>query len=145
MKQFAVIVTGLVLGTPVAAFAANANNPYSNVDHRNDAGNNTGDAQVESLNQGQLNGTGLTPAPFRLPSPPQANAAPYAPARPLPGYANVAPPAGAPGYPVAAPYPYAAYPTPVYAAPYPYYAPGYAAYPPAYGYYRPLFPFFPFY
>ena len=142
MRKVALVVTGLVVGVPVAAFAANANNPYSNVDHRNDAGNNTGDAQVEPLNQAQLNGTGLTPAPFRLPSPPQANATPFTASRPPSAYANAAPPPGA--YALAAPYPYAAYPAPVYGATYPYYAPAYAPYPPFYGYYRP-FAFFPFY
>ena len=139
MKQYALLVTGFILAAPVTAFAANANNPYANVDHRNDAGNNTGDAQVEPLNQAQLNGTGLTPAPFRVP-PAQASAAPNPVARPPQAYAA----AGQAGYPVA-PYPYAPYPAPVYAAPYPYYAPAYVAYPPFYGYYGRPFGFYPFY
>ena len=142
MKRFAFVLAGLVLAAaPVTAFAANANHPYTNVDHRNDAGNNTGDGQVDQLNQSQLNGTGLTPAPFRLPPAPQANAAPRAPQ----AYANAAPPSvGAGGYPVA-PYPYVAYPAPVYGAPVPYYAPAYAAYPQFYGYYRRPFVYYPFY
>jgi hypothetical protein len=39
---------------PVTAFAANAGAPYTNVDPRNDRGNNTGDSQVEGLNERQL-------------------------------------------------------------------------------------------
>ncbi len=39
---------------PVAQ-AANADNPYGNVDKRNDKGNDTGDSQVDKLNSGQLN------------------------------------------------------------------------------------------
>jgi hypothetical protein len=38
----------------VAAHAANSKTPYSNVHHSNDAGNNTGDAEVEKLNQQEL-------------------------------------------------------------------------------------------
>ena len=36
------------------ALAAHAGAPYTNVDHRNDRGNDTGDLQIEGLNQGQL-------------------------------------------------------------------------------------------
>jgi hypothetical protein len=41
---------------PSGAHAANADNPYGNVDHRNDAGNDTGDSRVDGLNANQLNG-----------------------------------------------------------------------------------------
>jgi hypothetical protein len=41
--------------TPSAARAANADNPYGNVDRSNDAGNNTGDSRVDNLNANQLN------------------------------------------------------------------------------------------
>ena len=37
-----------------AAFAANAKHPYRNVNHANDAGNRTGDAATDRLNQQQL-------------------------------------------------------------------------------------------
>ncbi len=37
------------------ASAAHAGAPYANVNHRNDAGNNTGDAEVDRLNGAQLN------------------------------------------------------------------------------------------
>jgi hypothetical protein len=40
---------------PPGAHAANADNPYGNVDHRNDAGNDTGDSRVDGLNANQLN------------------------------------------------------------------------------------------
>jgi hypothetical protein len=39
--------------------AANARHPYQNIDRRVDAGNPTGDDQVDRLNQQQLNGGGL--------------------------------------------------------------------------------------
>jgi len=39
---------------PVSTYAANATNPYGNVDHSNDAGNDTGDSRVEGLNSKQL-------------------------------------------------------------------------------------------
>jgi hypothetical protein len=39
---------------PHAGYAANASAPYANVDHRNDAGNDTGDSQVDKLNDMQL-------------------------------------------------------------------------------------------
>ena len=45
------LATGLSLAP---AHAANWHNPYGNVDHRNDAGNDTGDSQVDSLNAAQL-------------------------------------------------------------------------------------------
>jgi hypothetical protein len=35
------------------AFAAHAGAPYANVDHKNDAGNDTGDSQVDQLNASQ--------------------------------------------------------------------------------------------
>jgi len=40
---------------PVPALAANADNPYGNVNRRNDAGNDTGNSKVDQLNAGQLN------------------------------------------------------------------------------------------
>ena len=113
---------------PGAAFAANANHPYSNVDNRVDAGNNPGDAQVEQLNQAQLGGTGV---------PPRRTAAPIATA---PATAPVA----RPGYVAAYP-PVAVYPAPVYAPPpYAYYPPPYyVAYPRPFYFVRPPF-FYPY-
>lgn len=46
---------GLALA-PAPVLAAHAGAPYTNVDHRNDAGNDTGDSQVDALNAAQLNG-----------------------------------------------------------------------------------------
>ena len=40
---------------PGVAFAAHAGAPYTNVDHSNDMGNDTGDSRVEGLNSAQLN------------------------------------------------------------------------------------------
>jgi hypothetical protein len=37
------------------AYAAHAGAPYTNVDHKNDAGNDTGDSKVDDLNAAQLN------------------------------------------------------------------------------------------
>ena len=74
------------------ALAANARNPYRNVDPRVDAGNETGDAYVDELNGSQLGqnpyGYGRSPAPFRGPRP-------YYPA---PGYYGPAPYDYAPPY-----------------------------------------------
>ncbi|GAC1346135.1 MAG: hypothetical protein NVSMB18_27510 [Acetobacteraceae bacterium] len=68
----AVFATGLA--SPV--LAANADQPYQNIDKRNDAGNSTGDAKVDALNRGQLDqnqgsaapalGMGATPAPVTI-------------------------------------------------------------------------------
>ena len=41
---------------PLGAYAANADNPYGNIDHSNDNGNDTGDSRVEGLNGRQLDG-----------------------------------------------------------------------------------------
>ena len=139
--KYASLIAGLVLVAP-AAMAANANQPYSNVDHRVDAGNNTGDAQVEQLNQQQLGYPGSAPrvangyAPF--PTTRQlANG--YVPqqqpvSRSAGGYA----PYSAPGYAAPAP---VGYPAPVYAPPtYAYYpAPAYVAVPPPVYYPRPFY------
>jgi hypothetical protein len=60
MKSTAVLCgTFLAIGSVLAlaprpAFAAHAGAPYTNVDPRNDRGNDTGDSQIEGLNQRQL-------------------------------------------------------------------------------------------
>ena len=78
-------VAALGLGTvlaPSGAYAANANNPYGNVDHRNDMGNDTGDSRVEGLNSAQLNQNYSGPVQLRAPAmaPPTAATPPgYAP------------------------------------------------------------------
>lgn len=61
----ALMLAGLAAVATPSAEAANARNPYGNVDKRNDKGNDTGDAQVERLNAMQLDrargGTGAMP------------------------------------------------------------------------------------
>ena len=54
MKHLALIaLAASVLAAP-AAFAANAKHPYAHVNHKNDAGNRSGDAETAKLNQQQL-------------------------------------------------------------------------------------------
>ena len=69
---FAISAFALALTTGAAlapsAHAANARNPYGNVNHANDAGNDTGDSQVDRLNSAQLDenyngGQGMQAAP----------------------------------------------------------------------------------
>ncbi len=61
MKSNAVLLGAvLALGTTIAvasrpALAANAASPYTNVNPANDLGNNTGNSQIDGLNQRQLN------------------------------------------------------------------------------------------
>ncbi len=49
----AALAAGLLFA-PAVGHAANWRQPYSNVDRRTDAGNDTGDAQVPALNEAQL-------------------------------------------------------------------------------------------
>ena len=91
--SFALLALAVTVGAG-PAMAANARNPYGNVDRRVDAGNDTGDSQVEWLNRQQL-GAAPRPAPMYAP-PPQYAPYPYPPY----GYAPAYPP------PYPAPYPY---------------------------------------
>lgn len=88
---------------------ANARNPYGNIDRRVDAGNNTGDSEVERLNDAQLNRN--YPGPQYGPGAAPPGYPPPAPGYPPPGYYPGAVP---PGYPP---------PPPGYAPPPPGYAP----------------------
>ncbi len=54
--------------TPSPVLAAHAGDPYRNVDHSNDMGNNTGDSQVDGLNASQLDQNYRGPWQIRLPS-----------------------------------------------------------------------------
>ncbi len=94
MKLFAAITAAALLAGPMTAFAANARNPYGNIDRRVDAGNDTGDSQVDRLNAQQLSRGPIGSRPFH-PYPPIAYApppvyypAPYVivPRRPYYGY-----------------------------------------------------------
>jgi hypothetical protein len=123
-------IFNMKLGTTLAAFAgllapatcmaADAAHPYSNVDPRVDAGNSTGDDQVDILNQAELDVLATSARHFARPAP--AITAPVEAVTPLP-----------PSY----------YPPPQYAPPPAYYPPppwGYGAPPPYYpppGYYPP--------
>jgi hypothetical protein len=72
------------------ALPANARNPYSNIDPRVDAGNDTGDRYVDDLNGSQLDrnyGYGGAPSPYYAPQP-----------YPAPGYYAPAPYNYAPPY-----------------------------------------------
>ena len=59
MKSFAIAcaaVLPFLIGAvaPHAAMAANAKHPYKNVSKTNDKGNDTGDSEVDKLNQQQI-------------------------------------------------------------------------------------------
>jgi hypothetical protein len=84
-------VAALGLGTALApsqAQAANANNPYGNIDHSNDMGNDTGDSQVEGLNAQQTDENYRGPLQVRPPS----GAPMVVPAQPSPGMPPPPPP-----------------------------------------------------
>ena len=67
-SAFALVVgTGYLLA-PVAAHAAHAGAPYTNVDHSNDLGNDTGDSRVDKLNGSQLNENYHGPLQLRAPA-----------------------------------------------------------------------------
>ena len=53
---------------PSPVLAAHAGAPYENVDHSNDAGNDTGDSKVDGLNSGQLNQNYSGPMQLRTPA-----------------------------------------------------------------------------
>jgi len=69
IRHVSALMLGAALFVPTPLLAANADAPYQNVDKRNDAGNDTGNSQVDRLNSGQLDanqrpasGQGATPA-----------------------------------------------------------------------------------
>ncbi len=66
MKALLVALSLLAAGS---ALAANADAPDQNVDKRNDAGDSTGNDQVDQLNKGQLD-QNQRPAPTRQEAPP---------------------------------------------------------------------------
>ncbi|HYZ65046.1 MAG TPA: hypothetical protein VE650_21560 [Acetobacteraceae bacterium] len=69
------LLIACVFATGVASpvLAANARHPYSNIDRRVDAGNPTGDDQVDRLNQQQLDAArgGLGASGMQNPQPMQ--------------------------------------------------------------------------
>jgi hypothetical protein len=85
--QAAAIALAPALAFAPAAFAAHAGAPYTNVDHSNDMGNDTGDSKVDGLNAQQLNENYHGPLqmrpPANMPSPtPPTVAAPLSPPAP---------------------------------------------------------------
>ena len=60
--------------------AANKRHPYKNVNHRNDAGNKTGDSKVGGLNSQQLDKNYKGPVTYRS-APPSSSATPATPQR----------------------------------------------------------------
>lgn len=77
-QTLALTLTPAFALAPSSVLAAHAGDPYRNVDHSNDMGNDTGDSKVEGLNAGQLDENYRGPLETR---PPSAN--PQTP----PGYA----------------------------------------------------------
>jgi len=81
------------MSIPPELYAANADNPYGNVDHHNDAGNDTGDSRVDQLNNGQLNGNYQGTVQPRAPSgPPGVAAVPPPPPPGMPPQPEMPPP-----------------------------------------------------
>jgi hypothetical protein len=68
LPAVAFALTPALAFVPLPVLAANADAPYTNVDHSNDMGNNTGDSKVEGLNRGQLNENYHGPLQMRTPS-----------------------------------------------------------------------------
>ncbi len=107
------------VGPVSAALAANARNPYGNVDHRWDAGNDTGDLQIDGLNAQQLNQNYQGPWYVGRPPPPGVRPPPGPPPGYVfvpggPGYNAAAPRYAPPPYPAYGPPPYPGYPPPGY-------------------------------
>ena len=83
-------ILAVAVFTAPSAQAANARNPYGNVDRSNDRGNNTGDSEVDRLNDMQLDRNYTGPRyPVGTPPPPPTPT-PRSALTPPPG-ANTAP------------------------------------------------------
>jgi hypothetical protein len=90
-SAFALVMGIGFLLSPVPAMAAHAGAPYANVDHSNDMGNDTGDAQVDSLNSAQLNQNYRGPVELHpVPANPSVVMAPQS-GEPPPALAAIAP------------------------------------------------------
>ena len=68
LQALALAVAPALALAPSTGHAANADNPYGNVDRRNDIGNDTGDSRVEGLNSSQLNENYRGPVQLRPPA-----------------------------------------------------------------------------
>ena len=96
MRPLPFLAAAALLASASAGLAANARNPYGNVDRRVDAGNDTGNSEVDRLNEMQLDRNYRGPRyPVGPGGPPPGYAAPpgYAPP---PGYGAPPPGYGAP-------------------------------------------------
>ncbi len=67
-QTLAVTLTPALALAPSSVLAAHAGDPYRNVDHSNDMGNDTGDSKVEGLNAGQLDENYRGPVELRSPA-----------------------------------------------------------------------------
>lgn len=78
---FASAALALAISAAPAAMAANAKTPYKNIDRSNDAGNNTGDTDIDKLNSAQLDQNYKGPyypvQPGAAVPPPAAGSMPY--------------------------------------------------------------------
>jgi hypothetical protein len=81
LLQAPAIALAPVFALSPAAHAAHAGDPYRNVDHSNDMGNDTGDSRVEGFNAGHLDENYRGPVEMRATSNPQTAQTPssYAP------------------------------------------------------------------
>ena len=90
-SAFALVMGIGFLLTPMPAMAAHAGAPYTNVDHSNDMGNNTGNSQVDGLNSAQLDENYRGPVEWHpVPTNPSAAMAPQS-GEPSPPPAEMAP------------------------------------------------------
>ena len=68
LRALAISAASVLALTPSTVFAAHAGDPYRNVDHSNDMGNDTGDLRVEGLNDQQRNENYRGPLQLRAPA-----------------------------------------------------------------------------
>jgi hypothetical protein len=68
LQTLALTLAPALAFAPTTVFAAHAGDPYRNVDHSNDMGNDTGDSRVDGLNSSQLNGNYRGPLELRAPA-----------------------------------------------------------------------------
>jgi hypothetical protein len=67
-QALALSVAPILALAPAPVLAAHAGDPYSNVDHSNDMGNDTGDSKIDRLNSSQLDENYRGPVELKAPS-----------------------------------------------------------------------------
>lgn len=87
LTALAATFAGGIALAPQAVFAANARAPHTNVNHANDAGNSTGDAETDRLNAAQLTNPGTASVPGATGT---ADAGAPAPAHTMPMHGRMA-------------------------------------------------------